>query len=120
MKKFEDQSDGGMSISGNHARIHLAPHEADALWRWLSARKDTFQAHTGENPLEIHLYQEDLDHSGDLKTAIADLQERGPIVKVLDPLWEIVIERALQLLKDSQIEYHVHPLLEDDCTYAQG
>jgi len=119
MKKFEDQSDGGMSITGNNARIHLAPHEADALWRWLSARKDTFQ-HSGENPLEIHLYQEDLDHSGDLKTAIADLHAGGPIARVLDPRWEIVIERALQLLKDSQVEYHVHPLLEDDSTYAQG
>jgi hypothetical protein len=114
MKKFEDQSDGGLSITGNNARIHLAPHEADALWRWLSARKDTFQ-HSSENPLEIHL-----DHSGDLKTAIADLHAGGPIARVLDPRWEIVIERALQLLKDSQIEYHVHPLLEDDSTYAQG
>jgi len=42
MKKFEDRSDGGMYITENQAQIHLAPHEAYALWQWLSARKDTF------------------------------------------------------------------------------
>jgi hypothetical protein len=26
----------------------------------------------------------------------------------------------LQLLKEFQIENHVHPILEDDSTYAQG
>jgi hypothetical protein len=92
MKKFEDRSDGGMYITENQAQIHLAPHEAYALWRWLSARKDTFP----------------------------DQHERGPIVNALDPGWEPVPERALQLHKEFQAQYHVHPLLEDDSTYAQG
>ena len=120
MKKFEDRSDGGMCITENQVQIHLAPHEAYSLWQWLSARKDAFDAHSSENQLEIHLYQEDLSHLEELKAAIPSLHERGPIVKVLDARWETVTQRALQLLKEFQIEYYVHPLLEDDCTYAQG
>jgi len=122
MKKFEEQSDGGMSISDNQAQIHLAPNEAYALWHWLSARKDAFKAHASEKQLElkIHLYQDDLSHLDELKAAIPDLHERGPIVKVFDVPLETVSERALQLLKDFQIEYHIHPLLEEDDVYAQG
>ncbi len=122
MKKFEDQSDGGVSITDNQAQIYLAPNEAYALWQWLSARKDALQASSGENQLElqIHLYQDDLSHLDELKAAIPDLHERGPVVKVLDARLVTVSERALQLLKDFQIEYHIHPLLEDDNVYAQG
>ena len=122
MKKFEDQSNGGVSISDNQAQIRLTPNEAYALWQWLSARKEAFQARSGENQLElkIHLYQGDLSHLDELKAAIPDLHERGPVVKILDARLERVSERALQLLKDYQIEYHIHPLLEDDDVYAQG
>jgi hypothetical protein len=122
MKKFEDQSDGGVSITDNQTQIHLAPDEAYALWQWLSARKDAFKAHGSEKQLElkIHLYQDDLSHLDELKAAIPDLHERGPVVKVLDARLETVSERALQLLKEFQIEYHIHPLLEDDDVYAQG
>ena len=120
MKKFEGRNDGGMSITENQAQIHLAPHEADALWQWLSARKDAFQTHSSENQPEIHLYQEDLSHLDDLRAAIPDLHARGPIVRVLDARWMTVTAQALQLLKEFQIENHVHPILEDDSTYAQG
>ena len=120
MKKFEERSDGGMSITENQAQIHLAPHEADALWQWLSAHKDAFQTHSSENQPEIHLYQKDLKHLDDLKAAIPDLHARGPIVRVLDARWKTVTAQALQLLKEFQIENHVHPILEDDSTYAQG
>jgi hypothetical protein len=122
MNKFEDQSDGGVNITGNQAQIHLTPSEAYALWQWLSARKDAFQARSRENPLElkIHLYQDDLSHLDELKAAIPDLHERGPVVKVFDARLETVSDRALQLLKDFQIEYHIHPLLEDDDFYAQA
>ena len=122
MKKFEDQSDGGITITGNEVQIHLAPNEAYALWQWLSARKDAFQTHANENQLElkIHLYQEDLSHLDELKAAIPDLQERGPVAKILDARLETISEQALHLLKEYQIEYHIHPLLEDDDVYAQG
>ena len=120
MKKFEDLGDGGICITDSQAQICLAPNEAYALWQWLSARKDIFQTHASEKQLEIHLYQEDLSHLDELKAAFPDLHERGPIVKVLDARMDTVSERALQLLKDFQIEYHIHPLLEDDDIYAQG
>ena len=122
MKKFEDLSDGGICIADNQVEIHLDPNEAHALWQWLSARKDAFHAHTSEKQLElqIHLHKEDLSHLEELKAAIPELYEREFIVKILDARLEIVSERALQLLKDFQIEYHIHPLLEDDDTYAQG
>ena len=122
MKKFEDQIDGGISITANEAEIHLTPHEAYALWRWLSARKDAFRIHTNENQveLEIHLYQEDLSHLDELKAIIPDLQEREPVAKILDARLEAVSEQALKLLKQYQIEFNIHPLLEDDDVYAQG
>jgi hypothetical protein len=122
MTTFDDLSDGGMSITDGQVQIHLVPDEAYALWLWLSARKDTYRAHSHEEKLEleIRLYQEDLSHLEDLKAAIPDLHERGPIVKVLDVPWEAVPERALQLLKNYQIEYHIHPFLEGEDVYAQG
>ena len=122
MKKFEDQSDGGITITSNEVQIHLAPNEAYALWQWLSARKDVLQSHASEKQLElkIHLYQEDLSHLDELKAVIPALQERGPVAKILDARLETISEQALQLLKEYQIEYHIHPLLEDDDVYAQG
>jgi hypothetical protein len=122
MKKFEDQIDAGISITDDEVQIHLNPHEAYALWQWLSARKDAFQTHTNENQIElkIHLYQQDLSHLDELKAVIPDLHERGPVAKILDARLETVSEQALQLLKEYQIEYHIHPLLEDDDVYAQG
>ena len=120
MKIFEDRSDGGMCITDDQAQINLASDEAYALWQWLSDRKDAFQARSSEKQLEIHLYQEDLSHLDELKAAIPNLHDRGPIVMVLDARWGAVSERALQLLKDYQIEYHIHPMLEEDDTYAQG
>ncbi len=90
--------------------------EARSLWQWLSAHKDFSQ----EKYLEIHLYQEDLGHLDELKAAIPDIHERGPIVKVLDTQWDAVSERALQILRDYRIEYLIHPMLEENDTYAQG
>lgn len=122
MKKFEDRSDGGISITDNEAQILLTPQEAYALWQWLSARKDAFQTHAKENQLElkIHLYQQDLSHLEELKAAIPDLHERESVAKILDAHLKAVSDQALQLLKEYQIEYHIHPLLEDDDVYAQG
>ncbi len=122
MKKFEDQSDGGIRIIDNDTQIHLAPQEAYALWQWLSARKEAFQKHTRENQIElqIHLHQQDLGHLDELKAAIPDLHEQEAIAKIFDAHLKAVSEQALQLLKEYQIEYHIHPLLEDDDVYAQG
>ena len=122
MKKFEDQSDGGIRITDDDTQIHLVPQEAYALWQWLSARKEAFQKHAHENQIEllIHLHQQDLGHLDELKAAIPDLHEQEAIAKIFDAHLKAVSEQALQLLKEYQIEYHIHPLLEDDDVYAQG
>lgn len=122
MKTFEERSEGGVTISDNEQQMHFAPDEAYALWQWLSARKDKFFAspHDEKLEMEILLYQGDLGHLEDLKAAIPGLQDRGPIVRVLDVPREAVSERALELLKSYQIEYHIHPFLEGDDVYAQG
>lgn len=120
MKVFEDHTDGGIRITDNHTHINLDSSEAYALWEWLSLRKDAFQAHSHTKHVEIHLYQQDMNHFDELKASIPNLQERGPIMKILDAQWEAVSERALQLLKDYQIEYHIHPSLNEEDSYAQG
>lgn len=122
MKKFEDLSEGGISISANELKIHLTPGEAYALWQWLSARKDAFQALARENQieLEIHLYQQDMSHLDELKAAIPALHEHESMAKIFNARLEAVSERALKLLEEYQIEYNIHPLLEDDDVYAQG
>ena len=122
MKIFEESSDGGMTISDDGQQMHFAADEAYALWQLLSIRKDMFFAssHDEKLEMEILLYQGDMDHLDDLKAAIPDLQDRGPVVRVLDVPREAVSERALQLLKSYQIEYHIHPFLEGDDVYAQG
>ena len=122
MKTFEERSDGGMTVSDDEQQMHFAADEAYALWQWLSAHKDVFFASSPDEKLEVEilLYQGDLSHLDDLKAAIPDLHERGPVIKVLEVPMEAVSERALQLLKSYQIEYHVHPFLEGDDVYAQG
>jgi len=122
MKTIEESSDGGMTVSDSEQQMHFAPDEAYALWQWLSARKDTFFVSSSDEKLEMEilLYQEDMSHLDDLKAVIPDLHDRGPVVRVLDVPREAVSERALQLLKSYQIEYHIHPFLEGDDVYAQG
>ena len=120
MKQCEDRSDGGMCIIDNHTHIHLNAHEASAFWQWLSALQETLHAINQHTQREMHLSQKDLNHADERKTAITDLHEQGPMVRGLDAGGETMTQQALQLLKDYQIEAHVHPLLEDTTTYAQG
>jgi hypothetical protein len=119
MKKFEDRGQGGMWIVDDQTQIYLNPDEAYALWQWMSTHKHILQDHAQGKELEIRLYQQDLGHLSELKAALPNVQERGPIAKVLSVSWEGVNERALELLKEYQLEYHIHPLLEDEGIYAQ-
>lgn len=119
MKKFEDGSQGDIWIRDDQTQICLTSDEAYELWQWLSARKDFFQEHPHGKQLEILLYQEDLSHLAELKAAIPGLHERGPIAQILEAPGDTVSERAMQLLKDYQLEYHIHPMLEDEDTFAQ-
>ena len=69
---------------------------------------------------DMHLFQKDLNHADERETAIPDLHEQGPMVRALIQEGETMTQQALQLLNAYQIEAHVHPLLEDTTTYAQG
>jgi hypothetical protein len=48
------------------------------------------------------------------------LQEYPSAVKVLAAPFDPVTERAIQLLKELQVENWIHPLLEDNTAFAQG
>ena len=126
-----DSTDEQVTIFDRYShKATLDPQEALELLQWLFDHKDAWrnslthlsndQTQSSEKQLEIHLYQEDMPYLEELKAAIPDLQEQRLVVKVLEANWAAVSERALQLLKDYQIEYLVHPLLEDHDAYAQG
>jgi hypothetical protein len=119
MKQCEDRSDGGICIIDNQKHIHLNPNEALAFWQWLSARQETLRANEQQTQREMHLSQKDLGHGDEGKMTISDLNEQD-MVRVLDAWGETMRQRAFQLLKAYQIEAHVHPLLEETTTYAQG
>lgn len=130
MASFDLSNREHVSVSDNYGHTaELTPQEALDLLHWLSDRKDTLYSLThqvtdqpsAEKHLQIHLHQEDLAHLDELKAVIPDLHEHRPVVKVLDAPLDTVTERALQLLKDLQIEYTVHPLLlEEHDAFAQG
>ena len=86
----------------------------------LSITQGANQVQSGEKRLEIRLYQEDLEHLDKLRAAIPSLHESRPAVKILDAQLDPVTERAIQLLKELQLEYKIHPLLEDNDAFAQG
>jgi hypothetical protein len=126
---------GRVSIVDDSARgLDLNPQEALDLLQWLSERRDalyslahldTAARQSRENLLEIHIYQEDLEHVDKLKAAIPGLHEHTheptkPAVKVLDVPMDQVTERALELLAELQVEYKIHPLLEEDNAFSQG
>lgn len=98
----------------------LSPEQAYTLLDLLYNHRDMLHKHSAEKLLEIRLYQKDLAHLDELKAAIPDIHEHGPAIKVLDVRWDKVTERALELLKELQLEYIVHPLLEDHDLFAQG
>src|SRR5438270_11042719 len=109
--------------------LDLKPQEALDLLQWLSEHKaalyrlahlDSAQRQSREKRLEIHIYQENLEHVDKLKAAIPSLHEHKPVIKVLDAPMDLVTERALELLKELQVEYKIHPLLEEDNAFSQG
>jgi len=130
MTNFELSNSNDISISDSHSqRVTLNTQEALDLLHWLSDRKEALSRlakqdvdrASREKQLEILLHEEDLGHLDELKATIPDLHESRPVVKVLNARWDKVTERALQLLKEYQLEYTVHPLLLDDHeAYAQG
>jgi len=129
MAKFDFFSERVSIFDGSDQRLDLNPQEALDLLQWLSEHRDALyglahqnatQRPSGENRLEIHIYQENLEHLDKLKAAIPGLHEHMPVIKVLDAPMDLVTERALELLKELQVEYKIHPLLEEDNAFSQG
>jgi hypothetical protein len=129
MAKFEFIREGVSIFDGSDQRLDLNPQEALDLLQWLSEHRDALYglAHQNATPrpstekrLEIHIYQENLEHLDKLKAAIPGLHEHEPVIKVLDAPLDLVTERAIELLKELQVEYKIHPLLEEDNVFSQG
>jgi len=128
MARFDFNSQQISIFDDADHRLDLNPQEALDLLHWLTDHKDrlydlthqdTTVGQAGDKLLEIHLYQENLEHLDKLKAAIPTLHERKPAIILGVPL-ELVNERAIQLLKELQLEYKIHPLLEEDEAFAQG
>ncbi len=128
MARFDFNSEHISIFDDADHRLELSPQEALDLLRWLYdhrdalydlAHKDAAVEQASDKLLEIHLYQENLEHLDKLKAAIPTLHERKPAMILGVPL-ELVTERAIELLKELQLEYKIHPLLEEDDAFAQG
>jgi len=129
MAKFDFIRERVSIFDGSDHRLDLNPQEALDLLQWLSEHKDALyglaqqkatQRQSREKRLEIHIYQENLEHVDRLKAAIPGLHEHRPVVKVFDAPLDLVTERAIELLKELQVEYKIHPLLEEDNAFSQG
>jgi hypothetical protein len=129
MAKFEFIRERVSIFDGSDQRLDLNPQEALDLLQWLTEHRDALYglAHQNATPrpsseklLEIHIYQENLEHLDKLKEAIPGLHEHMPVIKILDAPLDLVTERAIELLKELQVEYKIHPLLEEDNVFSQG
>ncbi len=126
MFDFQDEK---LSIVDEHDhRVELSPQEALVLLQWVSDNQELLfrlstssmvQRSTGKGQMEIHL-QQHLLHLDTLKEAIPDLQQHPAVATTFVAPVDSVTQHALQLLKAFQIEYRIHPLLEDPNEFAQG
>ena len=131
MASFDFTGEHLSIVDGNNQRVDLNPQEGLDLLHWLSDKRDAMLSLTYQGAqqvpsrekrleLEIRLYQEDLAYLDTLRAAIPSLHESRSAVKVLDAQLDPVTERAIELLKELQLEYKIHPLLEDNDAFAQG
>jgi len=131
MASFDFTGEHISIVDGDNSRVDLNLQEGLDLLHWLSDNRDAMLSLTHQGAqqvqsrekrleLEIRLYQEDLEHLEKLKAAIPSLHESRSAVKVLDAQLDPITERAIQLLKELQLEYKIHPLLEDNDAFAQG
>ncbi len=129
MTKFDFTGQSIWIIDKEGRRVALSPQEALDLLQWLSderaallsaSRSGAQQGQEGEQRLEIRLRQGHLEHLDELKAAIPQARESVLTFKVLEVPVDQVTERALQLLKEFQVEYKIHPLLEENDAFAQG
>jgi hypothetical protein len=134
MTKFDFNEERLSIIDAHNQRVNLSPLEAVQLLEWLSARETILRhlAHQDASlqdteplggqmeQLEIHLLPQQLVHLDELQDAIPQLQEYIPAANIYVSPIDAVTERAIALLKEFEIEYKIHPLLEDSNEFAQG
>ncbi len=131
MASFDFTGEHLSIMDGYNQRVDLNLQEGLDLLHWLSDKRDAMLSLTHQGApqvpsrekrleLEIRLYQEDLEYLDTLRAAIPSVHEARHAVKVLDAQLDPVTERAIQLLKELQLEYKIHPLLEDSDEFAQG
>jgi hypothetical protein len=131
MASFDFTGEHISIVDDDNSRVDLNLQEGLDLLHWLSDNRDAMLSLTHQGArqvqsrekrleLEIRLYQEDLEHLEKLKAAIPSLHESRSAVKILDAHLDPITERAIQLLKELQLEYKIHPLLEDNDAFAQG
>jgi hypothetical protein len=131
MASFDFTGEHLSIVDGSNQKVDLNPQEGLDLLQWLADKKDALLSLTHQGApqvqsrekrleLEIRLYQEDLEYLDRLRAAIPSLHESRSAVKVLDAYLDPVTQRAIQLLKELQLEYKIHPLLEDNDAFAQG
>src|SRR5438067_1708954 len=137
MTKFDFNAERLSIVDAHNQCVALSPLEAVQLLEWLSAKK-TMLLHLSQETesldrlhdteplggqmeqLEIHLLPQHLVHLDKLQAAIPQLQEHIPATNIYVSPADSVTERAIALLKEFEIEYKIHPLLEDSNEFAQG
>ena len=131
MASFDFTGDHLSIVDGSNQRVDLNAQEGLDLLQWLADQRGVLLSLTHQGAqqvssrekrleLEIRLYQEDLAYLDTLRAAIPSLHESRSAVTVLDAYLDPVTQRAIQLLKELQLEYKIHPLLEDNDAFAQG
>lgn len=93
--------------------LHLSQLETESL-------HDTEPLGSQMEQLEIHLLPQHLVYLEKLQAVIPQLQEFNPVTNIYISPADAVTERAIALLKEFEIEYKIHPLLEDSNEFAQG
>lgn len=129
MTTFEFMGQSIWIVDNEGQKVALNPQEALDPLHWLSDKRAARlrAAHPGAQPgqareqqLEIRLRQEHLEQLDALKAAIPQARESVLTFKVLAVPIDLVTERALQLLQAFQVEYQIHPLLDEHDAFAQG
>ena len=138
MTKFDFNDERFSIVDSHNQRVDLSPQEAIDLIEWLSDKKtmllrlfhqdtepldslqDTEPLGSQVEQIEIHLLPQHLVHLDKLQAAIPHLQEHIPATNIFTSPADSVTERAIELLKEFEIEYKIHPLLEDSNEFAQG
>jgi hypothetical protein len=138
MTKFDFNEERLSIIDAHNQCVNLGPREAVQLLEWLSARETILRYLARQDAtllnerseaeasgsqmeqLEIHLLPQQMVHLDELQEAIPQLQEYIPATNVYVSPIDAVTERAIALLKEFEIEYKIHPLLEDSDEFAQG